>query len=389
MNSTDTITLQTPASQPPRVARLTDAIRRPSRPTAPATGFPIGILPGEGIGPEVVKVDMDVLACVGEHTDCRFDITEGGPIGHAAAKSNGDDLSPEVIEFCEDLFARDGAVLCGPGGGRFVYDLRRQFDLFCKFTPVQSLSALADAGVIKAQTRQDVDIIVVRENVGGLYFGEWGQKDKDSAHHTFGYTLAQVSRILQVSITLAEQRRGRLMLALKPGGVPTISKLWSDCFSELTANTTLQAQVMEIDNAVYQVLENAREFDVIIAPNMFGDVLSDACSLLLASRGMSFSGNFNTEGLSVYQTGHGAAHDLTGKAQANPVGQILSTVMMLRESFALDQQADAIEAAVEHTLRQGWRTRDIAGPDSTVVGTRQLGELICSRLATLLTTASE
>lgn len=172
MNSTDTITLQTLPSQPPRVARLTDAIRRTTRPAAPATGFPIGILPGEGIGPEVVKVATDVLACVAKHTDCRFDLSEGGPIGYAAAKSDGDYLSPEVIAFCQDLFTRSGTVLCGPGGGRFVYDLRQQFDLFCKFTPVQSLSALADAGVIKAQTRQDVDIIVVRENVGGLYFGE-------------------------------------------------------------------------------------------------------------------------------------------------------------------------------------------------------------------------
>ncbi|NNC89422.1 MAG: 3-isopropylmalate dehydrogenase, partial [Akkermansiaceae bacterium] len=309
-----------------------------------------------------------------------------------AREECGADLSSEVEGFCEDIFSRQGAVLCGPGGGRFVYDLRARFDLFCKLTPVTPLPALADAGVMKASARRDVDLVVVRENAGGLYFGEGAQRGagpERSADHRFAYREDEVARILEVAMRLAAARRGKIMLALKPGGVPAISALWQNCFQRVSAEHRVEAAVLEIDNAVYQVLEKAREFDVVVAPNMFADVLSDACSLLLGSRGMSFSGNFSARGHAVFQTGHGAAHDLAGKDEANPIGQVLSVAMMLRESFGLDREAAAIEAAVVRTVGAGWRTRDIAGRDSTVVGTREMGRRICSELERLLAAGRE
>jgi 3-isopropylmalate dehydrogenase len=201
-----------------------------------------------------------------------------------------------------------------------------------------------------------------------------------TAFHHIRYRHDQVRRILEVAVGLAANRSGRLAVVLKPGGIPAISTLWVEALESIPGAGALDTQVLEIDNATYQLIANPSSFDVIVSPNMFGDVLADCGALLLGSRGLSYSGNFGPHNRAVYQTGHGAAHDLAGKDTANPIGQVMSLAMLLRESFVWPEAADAIVTAVETTLAQGWRTRDIAAPGSKIVGTREMGE----RLAMVL-----
>jgi 3-isopropylmalate dehydrogenase len=346
----------------------------------------VGVLTGEGIGAEVVGAARDVLDCVCARVQQPVEILVGGKIGRPAQAECGTALSADVIDFCDSVFARGGAILCGPGGGRFVYDLRAHFALYCKLTPVRHLPEIADASILRPERLHDVDLIVVRENAGGLYFGRSEivhDQDRTAILHC-AYSDSEVRRILRPALDLARRRRGRLALALKPDGIPAISTLWCENLEQLAAGTGVACQILEVDNAAYQLIANPYELDVMVAPNMFGDILSDAASLLLGSRGMSFSGNFGPQRRAVYQTGHGAAHDLAGRNCANPVGQIHSLAMMLRESFGWQREASAIEAAVATVLGQRWRTPDIASATSRVIGTRELGERIAAAAADLL-----
>ena len=352
----------------------------------------IGVFTGEGIGSEVIPAALAVLDTLTEFSERPIIVRHGCLIGKDAMVIHGKSLTDEAIGFCEDIFSQGGAILCGPGGERFVYELRARFDLFCKFTPLVPLAALADTGAIRPEYLQSVDIVAVRENTSGLYFGDHGLSEAPSgsrsAYHHFQYAEEHVSRILQVAIDLAQTRRGRLCVTTKPGGIPSISGLWADCALRLSIGKNVDVNVLEIDNAVYQLIANAAEFDVVVSPNMFGDVLADCGSLLLGSRGVSFSGNFSPERWAVFQTGHGAAHDIAGKNLANPVGQILSLAMLLRESGLWEYGAAAIEAAVEQTLSMGYRTADIASSTSQVVGTEELTERICVILKQQLTANS-
>ena len=321
---------------------------------------------------------VDILRAVERNSHHRFEVREGGDIGVLSEERLGAALSSDVADFCSAVFASGGAVLCGPGGGRFVYDLRARFDLFCKLTPISPLSRAPCGRRDQAERAQERRY---RRGPGKyrrrLFRPVGTERSGDSllsAFHRFEYTAVQVERILQVAIRLAKSRRGGLCLVVKPGGVPSISKLWMESFASLTRDAGLQTTMLEIDNATFQVIAKAQDFDVIVSPNMYGDILADCAALLLASRGMSYSGNFGSSEKAVYQTGHGAAHDLAGKDIANPIGQVCSLAMMLRESFELVDIASTIETAIETTLSSGWRTPDIAEPGSRVVGTRELGE---------------
>lgn len=347
----------------------------------------IGVLRGEGCGPEVVDTALDILNHVNAAIPNKINIHIGGEIGLPAERMKGKVLTEETMDFCDSIFKRKGSILCGPGGGRFVYELRTFFDLYCKFTPIRVMPVLDDTGVITPAGRKNVDIVVVRENTGGLYFGEWGnftRGTETSAFHRFEYCQKHVERILKVAIKLASMRRKQLTVVLKPGGVPSISELWQQTLDTLIRAYNVDTQILEVDNAMYQLIANAQDFDVVVAPNMFGDILSDGASLLMGSRGLSFSGNFGNSGASVFQTGHGAAHDLAGTDRANPIGQIFSLSMLLRETFGMVDYAYAIEHAMEETLRQGWRTPDIGASGSTIVGTREMGKRIGDNLEPLL-----
>lgn len=339
----------------------------------------IGLLPGEGIGPEVVAAARRVLDEVERYEPVSFEIR------HAPAGESG--LGPATRSFFSGVFADDGAVLCGARGGRFVYELRAYFELYCKLVPIRPYAALSGIGVLRPQATAGVDLLVIRENTGGLYQGEYGfdvHAGPRRAYHSFHYDEVQVARILAAAVGAAARRRGRLCVVTKPGGAPSISELWIEEALRCVGGTAVELRLLEVDNAAYQLLAEAQAFDVVVAPNMFGDVLADGAALLLGSRGLSFSANLGDGGRGVYQTGHGAAHDIAGTDQANPIGQIAALALLLRESFGLEHVAAQIGAAVEEILAAGWRTRDIAGPGTRLVGTRQLAEIIASAVGARL-----
>lgn len=371
-----------PPTVPPDPSRLVDSIpgwESSAHRQARLGSCLVGVLNGEGIGPEIMAATLEVVRAAAQLCRLNIEFRHGGVIGLAAEQDTGQGLTPAVINFCETIFAEGGAVLCGPGGGRFVYDLRKHFQLFCKLVPIKPMPALTESRLV-AEARRDVDILLVRENVGGIYFSE-GNRIVTSAGHrqarlSFQYSEREIRPIVEAAIRLAERRRRYLALVVKPSGVPAISELWIEIFQEMVAGHDLQVSILEADNACYQLLAASQNFDVVVAPNLFGDILGDEAALLLGSRGLSFSGNFGPADIAVYQTGHGAARDLAGKGIANPIGQILSAAMMLRESFAELATAAIIEKAVAETLAAGFRTADMVSGKSRVVGTRDMGQRI-------------
>jgi 3-isopropylmalate dehydrogenase len=343
----------------------------------------IGVLEGTGIGPTVITGALQVLKSIEQVLGLKFEVRFGGLIGEDAIKEHGQWLPDDTMDFCADVFQRGGAILNGPGGGRYVYDLRRRFDLFCKFVPVQPPPELARAGKISPQFLKDVDMLIIRDNTGGIYQGQWGDRATDKgrvAEHSFQYSEQEVHRLIEVAVRAAAQRRGSLQVIVKDGGVPTVTALWRDVGSAVAKRHGLEAKFMNVDLAVYELIQNPARFDVIVAPNLFGDIIADVCGVLVSSRGVTFSGNFDPQGHGVYQTNHGCAHDLKGMDVANPGGQILSLAMLLRESFGLDAAAALMEKSLAETWRAGWRTADIAESGCQILGTKAMAEKVAEQV---------
>jgi 3-isopropylmalate dehydrogenase len=333
---------------------------------------------------EAALLVLSALESTGQNC---FEVGFGGPIGRESESQCGKPLSEEVVKFCREVFSQRGAILCGPAGGRFVYDLRKHFDLFCKISPLKVADELIHAAHIKPSYLRNVDILLIRENVSGIYQGHWKEMATQSegrrAEQTFFYTEMEVRRILEVAARIAGCRKGRMTLTIKDAGMPTISKLWQDCAMETASKFGVKLSLFNVDYMAYQLVQNPQDFDVIVASNLFGDVLADLGGVLLGSRGLTYSGNFSSNGAAVYQTNHGACYDLVGKNQANPVGQIFSLAMLLRESFGLIQEACLIENAIADVWHQGWRTVDLEEEGCHVVGTKEIGDLIADNLIRL------
>lgn len=366
---------------------LTSAVLGSSRPVS-GEPFLIGVLPGEGIGPAVIDAALEVLSAVGSVSGRAFEVRFGGEIGLDAVALSGQALSRDVTAFCSEVFAAGGAMLAGPGGGRFVYDLRRTFDLFCKLNPLRSFEELRGASRLKPDAVAGVDLVVVRENLGGLYQGasEGVPRPGRKVVHTFSSSEDEARRIIEAGARLARQRRGRLAVVVKASGLPELSALWRDCARDAAMANGVDCAFLDIDYAAYQLLQAPRDLDVIVAPNCFGDILADLGGVLMGSRGLTYGASFSTGGAAVYQTNHGAAYDLAGTDRANPAGQILSLAMMLRESFSLSEEADLIEEALLQVWREGWRTADLAEPGCRLVGTRDMARCVTGAVAVLAAT---
>jgi len=342
--------------------------------------FVVGVFLGEGVGAEVISAALTILDILAAKCRKKIDVKFGGKIGRCAADESGKPLPEEAVAFCESVFASGGAVLCGPGSARFVYEMRARFDLFCKLTPLRPAPELIDAALIRPESLTGVDIMAVRENAGGLYFArESLGRTPDGGQYVeakFNYCQRQVQRILDVAERLALQRGGRVCLVVKRDGVPAMSNLWCEVARQREGRAPVEWRVLDIDNAVYQLVADPKSFDVLVSPNMFGDVLADCGSLLLGSRGLSYSGNFSDDGKGVFQTGHGAAYDLAGTGRVNPVGQILALAMMLEEAFNWREGAEIVRRAVYRTLGDGVRTQDIRGARQSAVGCREMTQRI-------------
>ncbi len=344
--------------------------------------FVIGVLKGEGVGAEVVDVCLHVLDAVSNAFGRQFDVREGGLMGLTSLRTAGHALSTEVKAFCRSVFDSAGAILTGPAGGRFVYDMRREFDLFAKLNPILSFSELEDACPVKLRSQSPVDIMVVRENRAGLYQGRsrCQQRQGRRVVHRFAYTEQDVLPLLMAAAQLASMRRSHVTVVAKEGGLPEMTSLWFDCGHKAAEACGVKLRTMDVDFAAYQMIAHPDEFDVMAVPNCFGDILADLGGVLMGSRGITFGASYSPTGCGVYQTNHGAAHDLAKKNKANPAGQLFSLAMLLREAFGLCEEAKAIVNAVRQSWLEGWRTADIMSKGCRLVGTAEMGGVVVANI---------
>ncbi len=247
----------------------------------------IGVLPGEGVGPEVIGAALGLLPAIERAGGAHFEVRVGSEIGRDAERLTGQPLPAGVVKFCETVFSDNGAILAGPGGGRFVYELRRRFDLFCKISPVLVSEVLAQAGRLKASAVRGTDLLVVRENAGGIYFGEATESARSGdgrvCEHTFRYSEREIRRIVEVGAALAAQRRRLLTVVVKDGGLPALTALWRQTAEDVAARAGLRVNFVNIDLVAYQLVQCPLMFDVVVADNLFGDVLADVAAVLLRS----------------------------------------------------------------------------------------------------------
>ena len=364
--------------------------------------FTIAVLPGDGIGPEVIGEAVKVLNEVGERFGHRFDM-RSGPIGGNAIDRYGTALPDETLEACHDV----DAVLFGAAGGpkwdvadakerpeQGILRIRREFGLFANIRPAKSHPALYAASSLKPEYLEGVDLIVLRELIGGLYFSRpkkrWATKTgKRRGMDTLKYSEEEIARVVRVGFELARQRRGKLVSTDK-FNVMESSRLWREVATEVgTEYPDVELEHILADNLAMQLLRNPARFDVIVASNIFGDLLSDEAAMLTGSLGMLPSASLaeppGVDGsgkrlFGLYEPVHGSAPDIAGEGIANPIGAIYSTSMMLRYSLGLAQEADAVERAVEGVLSEGYCTPDLARGGGTVIDTRQMGDLITGSL---------
>ncbi len=349
----------------------------------------ITVLPGDGIGPEVTTAACDVLSRVAQRGGHRFRFDEQ-LIGGAAIDATGDPLPPATVESCRQC----DAVLLGAVGGPKWSDpnasvrpeqgllrLRAELGVFANLRPVRVIDELAAASPLKAERLAGVDLIVVRELTGGIYFGE-KTRDENSASDLCQYQRFEIERIVRVGARLARERRGRLC-SIDKANVLETSRLWRHVTNRIMADEfpDVALETLLVDAAAMHLLSRPADFDVLVTENMFGDILTDEASMLAGSLGMLASASLGETRRGLYEPIHGSAPDIAGKGIANPCAAIASVAMMLRHSFGLDAEADAVDAAIESVIRSGLRTADLARDGETPVSTRELTAAVLDALS--------
>ena len=352
----------------------------------------ITVIKGDGIGPEIVSQAMRVLDKIAEkhgHTFHYTEILAGG----CAIDATGACLPQETIDICK---ASD-AVLLGAVGGwkwdnlpgdqrpeRALLGLRKALGLFANLRPALLFEQLADASPLKPEILAGgLDIVVVRELTGGIYFGEKGHRDTDlgpAAYDIEQYAEGEVRRIAKVAFDMA-MKRSKHVTSVDKANVLESSRLWRRVVAEVAQDyPEVTLDNLYVDNAAMQLVRNPRQFDVIVTSNIFGDILSDEASQITGSIGMLPSASLAEGNFGMYEPVHGSAPDIAGQDKANPMATILSAAMMLRYTFGLGAEADAIENAVKSVLDQGYRTPDLYAGQGTQVGTAQMGDLIAAAI---------
>lgn len=356
----------------------------------------IGIIKGDGIGPEIVTEAMKVLDKVGEIYGHTCDYTEL-LLGGASIDVHGVPLTDETVEKAKAC----DAVLMGSIGGDAKtspwYQLepskrpeagllliRKELGLFANLRPAVLYEELEGACPLKPElTEGGFDFMIMRELTGGLYFGERKTEEKDgvmTAVDTLSYNENEIRRIAKRAFDIAG-KRSRKVTSVDKANVLDSSRLWRKVTEEVAAEyPDVTLEHMLVDNCAMQIVKNPKQFDVILTENMFGDILSDEASMVTGSIGMLASASLNDSKFGLYEPSGGSAPDIAGKGIANPIATILSAAMMLRFSFDLDKEADAVERAVDQVLKDGYRTGDIMSAGCTQVGTKEMGDLICERI---------
>lgn len=348
--------------------------------------YRITLLPGDGIGPEIMSVAVDVLKVVGKRFDLSFEFSTA-LIGGAAIDETGEPLPAVTLDMCRNS---DSVLLAAIGGYKWdslpsnsrpeagLLGLRAGLQLFANLRPAKILPQLIDASTLKREVVEGVDIMVVRELTGGIYFGkpkgifatETGEK---RGVNTMVYTESEIERIGRVAFETARKRGGKLC-SVDKANVLEVSQLWRERITELSLEyTDVELSHLYVDNAAMQLVRAPKQFDTIVTGNLFGDILSDAAAMLTGSIGMLPSASLGADSPGVYEPVHGSAPDIAGLDKANPLAQVLSAAMMLRYALNQPEAADLIENSVLQVLQQGYRTGDIMSPGMKLVGCQAMG----------------
>lgn len=353
-------------------------------------------IPGDGIGPEIVREACKVLDKVGEVYGHSFQYTKI-LMGGCSIDEYGVPLTDEALKTAK----KSDAVLLGAVGGNVGnskwYDvapnlrpeagllaIRKGLNLFANLRPAYLYNELADACPLKKENiGEGFDMIIVRELTGGLYFGERHTEEVDGvlqATDTLTYNENEIRRIAIKAFDIAMKRR-KHVISVDKANVLDSSRLWRKVVEEVAKDyPEVKLEHMLVDNCAMQLVMNPGQFDVVLTENMFGDILSDEASMITGSIGMLSSASLNETKFGMYEPSHGSAPDIAGKNLANPIATVLSAAMMLRYSFDMDKEADAIEAAVQQVLTEGYRTGDIYSEGCRKVGTIEMGDLIAARI---------
>jgi len=354
------------------------------------------VLPGDGIGSEIMDEAVKVLDCVNDI--CRLSITiDEGLVGGAAIDATGSPLPPETLNKARET---DAILLGAVGGPRWdhlkspnrpengLLGLRSELDLFANMRPAISHSRLVSASSLKPELVSGLDILIVRELVGGIYFGTpRGIRKLDNGEregfNTYIYKESEIERIGHLAFEAARTRNGKLC-SVDKANVLEVTALWREVMEKLSDNyPDVELTHMYVDNAAMQLVRKPKQFDVIVTGNMFGDILSDCAAMLTGSIGMLPSASLDKNNKGMYEPVHGSAPDIAGKQQANPIATILSLSMLLRYSLKAINAADMIDLAVQKVLDSGLRTDDIWSDGCTRSSTREMGDAITKALVSL------
>jgi 3-isopropylmalate dehydrogenase len=348
----------------------------------------IATLSGDGIGPEVMEQALRVLAVIGTTYEHQFE-TEEALIGGIAIDETGSALPDETIAVCESA---DAILLAAVGGYKWdnpdapvrpeqgLLKIRQHFGLFANLRPVKIYPALAEFVPLRADLLEGVDILFVRELTGGIYFGDRQEMGaNDTAYDTMQYSRDEVARVAHVAFRAAQGRRGKLT-SVDKANVLAAMRLWRSTVVQVHDDyDDVALEHLLVDACTMHLLTRPADFDVVLAGNMFGDILSDEASVLAGSLGMLPSASLAEDNFGLYEPVHGSAPDIAGQGKANPIGMLMSLAMLLRYSLRLETEAQAIEAAIDAVLADGARTSDIAG-DSTAISTQAFTDAVIAKI---------
>ena len=357
------------------------------------SSYRITLLPGDGIGPEIMAVARQLLDAVSSSHGFSL-VYDVQPMGGVAIDATGEPLPNSTLEACK---AADAVLLAAIGSPQYdslpreqrpesgLLGLRSALGLFANLRPVKIIPALIDASTLKREVIEAVDLLVVRELTGGVYFGTPKGRVKAEgrvrAFNTMAYFDDEIDRIAKVAFELALSRSGRLC-SVDKANVLDVSQLWRDQVTAMAADyPTVELSHMYVDNAAMQLVRNPRQFDVLLTSNLFGDILSDEAAMLSGSIGMLPSASLGSSGPGLFEPIHGSAPDIAGQDKANPMAMVLSAAMMLRVGLQQDAAATALETAVDRVLAAGYRTGDLMSEGCTQLGCRAMGEQLLAALA--------
>jgi 3-isopropylmalate dehydrogenase len=346
----------------------------------------ITILPGDGIGPEVTKGARRLLETVAQELGEDW-VLEERLIGGSAYDTTGTPLPTETIEACR---SSDAVLLGAVGGPKWdqlpgptrpeagLLGIRKALGVFANLRPIQTWPGLLLASPLKPELLEGVDMVIVRELTGGLYFGQPKQRlpEQDAVVDTLYYTREEIERVVRQAFHIAMGRRKHLT-SVDKANVLESSRLWREVVNQVATDfPEVKVQHTLVDSAAMQLVQRPSQFDVLVTENMFGDILSDEAAVLTGSIGMLPSASLGGDGPGLYEPVHGSAPDIAGTGLANPLASFLSVAMLLRHSLEQDSAASAIEAAVLAVIEAGHRTRDLAGKDEDAIGTEAMSELV-------------